>query len=227
MEFLKDLGEWIVSFLITIVGIYLLISFFSGFSRNSRRPHWSGYGNYGPIRTPRQRQKPKEVLALEFLQDLGNLVAWEWWTEHHEPRPGVRSNLCVNCWKIGPTAVRNKFLCRWVCRVCALKALDDPEVAANLKRKFRELGHSDEWRYLREIVRRTNKHVCTNCSRKLTTGFEIDGHYKPTASAMHVDHILPRSKFPELDLELTNLQLLCRRCNLTKQASIPPGVVRP
>jgi 5-methylcytosine-specific restriction endonuclease McrA len=33
---------------------------------------------------------------------------------------------------------------------------------------------------------------------------------------MHVDHIKPRSRFPELQLELSNLQVLCRRCNQGK-----------
>lgn len=33
---------------------------------------------------------------------------------------------------------------------------------------------------------------------------------------LHVDHIKPRSLFPELQWELDNLQILCRQCNLGK-----------
>lgn len=33
---------------------------------------------------------------------------------------------------------------------------------------------------------------------------------------LHVDHIKPRSKYPELALELFNLQVLCADCNLGK-----------
>jgi hypothetical protein len=33
---------------------------------------------------------------------------------------------------------------------------------------------------------------------------------------IHVDHIQPRSKFPKLALEISNLQVLCRDCNLGK-----------
>ena len=33
---------------------------------------------------------------------------------------------------------------------------------------------------------------------------------------IHVDHIKPRSKYPELELEINNLQILCRACNLGK-----------
>lgn len=32
----------------------------------------------------------------------------------------------------------------------------------------------------------------------------------------HVDHIKPRSKFPFLELELDNLQILCEACNIGK-----------
>jgi len=35
-------------------------------------------------------------------------------------------------------------------------------------------------------------------------------------SGMHVDHIKPRSKYPELALDINNLQVLCRDCNLGK-----------
>ena len=36
------------------------------------------------------------------------------------------------------------------------------------------------------------------------------------AKPAHVDHIKPRSKYPELALDVSNLQVLCRDCNLGK-----------
>jgi 5-methylcytosine-specific restriction endonuclease McrA len=40
-----------------------------------------------------------------------------------------------------------------------------------------------------------------------------------TPKAVHVDHIRPRRKHPELALDIRNLQCLCQRChNSTKQA---------
>ena len=33
---------------------------------------------------------------------------------------------------------------------------------------------------------------------------------------IHVDHILPRSKYPSLELEFDNLQVLCKDCNIEK-----------
>lgn len=35
---------------------------------------------------------------------------------------------------------------------------------------------------------------------------------------VHVDHIKPRSKYPALELDINNLQVLCRACNLGKSA---------
>ena len=35
---------------------------------------------------------------------------------------------------------------------------------------------------------------------------------------LHVDHIKPRHRFPELELRLDNLQVLCKDCNLGKGA---------
>lgn len=32
----------------------------------------------------------------------------------------------------------------------------------------------------------------------------------------HVDHIKPKSKYPELMYEISNLQVLCKECNLGK-----------
>jgi 5-methylcytosine-specific restriction endonuclease McrA len=37
-----------------------------------------------------------------------------------------------------------------------------------------------------------------------------------SGSVMHVDHIKPRWKYPELSLSFENLQVLCKDCNLGK-----------
>jgi 5-methylcytosine-specific restriction endonuclease McrA len=37
-----------------------------------------------------------------------------------------------------------------------------------------------------------------------------------TNTVLHVDHIKPISKFPELRLDFNNLQILCETCNLGK-----------
>lgn len=63
---------------------------------------------------------------------------------------------------------------------------------------------SKKWHELRYKVIKLYGRVCMACGSK-------EGH-------MHVDHIKPRSRYPELELELSNLQILCRPCNMGKGA---------
>lgn len=61
---------------------------------------------------------------------------------------------------------------------------------------------SPEWRCLRYKALRLHGPKCQLCgSRK---------------EPLHVDHIKPRSIYPELELKIENLQVLCRDCNLGK-----------
>lgn len=64
---------------------------------------------------------------------------------------------------------------------------------------------SDEWRRLRYKALSLHGNSCQCCGASPKTG-----------AVIHVDHIKPRSKFPDLELELTNLQILCEACNLGK-----------
>lgn len=64
---------------------------------------------------------------------------------------------------------------------------------------------SREWRHVRyqALVRSDGRCQCCGASSK-------DG------ATLHVDHIKPRSKYRRLELELSNLQVLCADCNLGK-----------
>lgn len=64
---------------------------------------------------------------------------------------------------------------------------------------------SREWRKVRIDALIKNGRSCCVCGRSAKDGI-----------VLHVDHIKPRSKFPELELELSNLQILCEDCNLGK-----------
>lgn len=61
---------------------------------------------------------------------------------------------------------------------------------------------SREWLELRYRVLAKYGRTCMCCGR--------------TDGEMHVDHIKPRSKYPELELIFSNLQILCRHCNVGK-----------
>lgn len=70
------------------------------------------------------------------------------------------------------------------------------------RKKQIEFYESKKWLSLRKIVLKIYGRQCMKCF---------------TASAIiQVDHIKPRSKFPLLELELTNMQVLCKRCNKEK-----------
>jgi 5-methylcytosine-specific restriction endonuclease McrA len=67
---------------------------------------------------------------------------------------------------------------------------------------FNAFYSSEAWLRLRYRALTEYGRICM-CCRKAT-------------GQMHVDHIKPRSKHPELQLRFDNLQVLCRDCNLGK-----------
>lgn len=64
---------------------------------------------------------------------------------------------------------------------------------------------SPEWRAIRKKVIEKYGRVCMACGIKTRGG------------TTHVDHIVPRSKNRALELEFTNLQILCKKCNESKR----------
>jgi 5-methylcytosine-specific restriction endonuclease McrA len=61
------------------------------------------------------------------------------------------------------------------------------------------------WRELRYEALRNTGGCCCCCGARASDGIQL-----------HVDHIKPRSKYPELQLDLENLQILCDDCNIGK-----------
>lgn len=66
---------------------------------------------------------------------------------------------------------------------------------------------SREWRRLRLKALEIHGSRCLCCGASPQTGAEL-----------HVDHVRPRSTYPELALDIENLQVLCKECNLGKGA---------
>lgn len=102
----------------------------------------------------------------------------------------------------GPEKPSNKWLKR--------QALGPPTHTKKRKKKKRErIRHKDDpffkdrrWLELRYEVLSTFGRQCMKCGC--------------TDGEMHVDHVRPRSKFPHLTYEFSNLQVLCRDCNVGK-----------
>lgn len=65
---------------------------------------------------------------------------------------------------------------------------------------------SDSWRAIRFEALKAGNGCCTLCGRS----------NRLHGVVLHVDHIKPKSHYPELALELSNLQILCEDCNLGK-----------
>lgn len=66
---------------------------------------------------------------------------------------------------------------------------------------------SDDWKRLRYQALVRHGAACQCCGATRSDGVKL-----------HVDHIKPRSKYPELELNLDNLQILCEPCNMGKSA---------
>jgi hypothetical protein len=64
---------------------------------------------------------------------------------------------------------------------------------------------SKKWRELRYIALKQTGGTCSLCGAKSSDGIQL-----------HVDHIKPRSRFPQYQFDLNNLQVLCEDCNLGK-----------
>ncbi|MCX6010272.1 MAG: HNH endonuclease signature motif containing protein [Chloroflexi bacterium] len=82
------------------------------------------------------------------------------------------------------------------------------ELAEDRKRKIEEAEQfysSPEWNMLRRQVIKQKGSVCAECGRRIKQTGDIT-----------VDHIKPRSKYPDLALKIENLRVLCRSCNSRK-----------
>lgn len=73
-----------------------------------------------------------------------------------------------------------------------------------------EFYASAEWKVLRKAVIRELGRTCQVCGKRRLADADLT-----------VDHVLPRSKYPELALKRENLQVLCKSCNSVKGARAP------
>lgn len=64
---------------------------------------------------------------------------------------------------------------------------------------------SPEWTKLRDLVIKEEGRVCAECHRHIKNDSDVT-----------VDHIRPRSRYPDLALKRENLRVLCRSCNSQK-----------
>ena len=68
---------------------------------------------------------------------------------------------------------------------------------------------SAEWQLIRKQVIEEQGAVCQECGVGITDEFDLT-----------VDHVNPRSRFPDGALDVSNLRVLCRRCNSRKGSRV-------
>ena len=80
--------------------------------------------------------------------------------------------------------------------------LSNNEIALNLRKSSDGFLQSKEWKELRLKALGIYGFVCVKCGKDNSKSHPIN-----------VDHIKPRKFFPDLALEITNLQPMCGPCN--------------
>lgn len=87
----------------------------------------------------------------------------------------------------------------------AIKLFDARKAHGRCFEQSNAFLRSREWRALRYQILQRDGQRCSCCGATASEG-----------ARLHVDHIKPRSKYPELALDASNLQVLCADCNIGK-----------
>lgn len=86
-----------------------------------------------------------------------------------------------------------------------MELMSSNDVAENLRKNSDGFLCSNEWKTLRKQALDKYGMVCIKCGRDNSRMFPIN-----------VDHVKPRKFYPELSLDINNLQPLCGPCNKRK-----------
>lgn len=87
-----------------------------------------------------------------------------------------------------------------VCRTAPAQKKRKPKMTERAR-----FYRSPEWRAVREAVFMRDGRICAKCKSQ---------------ENLNIDHVLPRSKYKHLQLEPSNLRVLCWPCNKAKAARI-------
>lgn len=139
---------------------------------------------------------------------------------------GAIYKCCSGCWRAGRSVKRKDFLSlikgnysefqstrseHWKKIFIERSKQKEAEWAAKASAN-EDFFRSSEWRHLRLQALFRDGRCCRYCGRA------------PPEVVLHVDHKRPRSKYPELALTLSNLQVLCEDCNIGKSnRELPDG----
>jgi 5-methylcytosine-specific restriction endonuclease McrA len=84
-----------------------------------------------------------------------------------------------------------------------------PEISEEKPKKVKVVKPHDldlkVWRPIRKSIINMYGVTCMKCKKEPSSIKDI-----------HVDHVKPKSKYPELKYDKSNLQVLCKKCNFEK-----------
>ena len=160
------------------------------------RPELSGYKK--PVSKKRSASSRKKAnyqkLKLKVLMHF----------KLHETATNTAICFCIHKetgWELpGRATLCRRFISKFA-RSKFLARKQPPKKADSIK----DFYASKQWKELRFVALRMAEGRCGLCGGRACDGLQL-----------HVDHIKPRSKFPELALDLDNLQILCGDCNIGK-----------
>lgn len=166
--------------------------------------------------TPRQpRKQPPEWIIWESLQ-LPE-ITWDWLDHYQLTYLDHTDDRLVLILRENPQFRNGADSKRWM----------DPDPTDATKEALaalRDIGFTSyvlvaslaEWATDGEFTRGRKWRTCRYATLMQQGNWCRACGGRPPEKVLHVDHIKPRSKHPELALDLSNLQVLCRDCNLGK-----------
>lgn len=144
---------------------------------------------------------------------MAESAAWEWWLEGFlKERPEFLDPIYAEALQMGRSRIRGAR--KKENMVIAKERIDREmaQVRAQYAEERKANGgeadffDSNKWQRLRYEVLVESKGCCTLCGRSA----------REHGVVLEVDHIKPRSRFPNLSLVKSNLQVLCFDCNRGK-----------
>lgn len=137
-------------------------------------------------------------IVLNKLRSARNKLRWHLSKELNINAKHIKINQCVNmfCSLYNLKKPKKKKARSWLLELYISGENDI------IKREDASFYQTREWKDLRKKTLLHYGNKCMKC------GYEHESNC--------VDHIKPRSKYPELEMDFDNLQVLCCLCNLIK-----------
>lgn len=148
------------------------------------------------------------VKVLKTAQELASDLLKRRWPNRYIGRPMISVDDCI-CGLVEMGALDSAIVEHSTKRLALIHwMLNRIQSKANHRQDDTSFYRSSAWRKVRYSVLAQSDRKCLICGTPQSDG-----------AILHVDHIKPRSKYPELALDASNLRVLCEDCNVGKSDS--------